>query len=187
MKVLRVLLPLGGLAIVVVVFGMATLKSLLPVDAIGNLDVTSEGLVMNDPNLAGRLNDGRAYRVSAARAVQSFTDTSRITLTDMLATLVASDTQTVEMRSKGGLLDTDDEWMTLSDGIVLTTTDGYRADLSDAQLSFRDGTLVSNEPVKIQSEKFDLTANSLDVKDEGKVVRFVGNVNMTIHGKPESN
>ncbi|WP_018698733.1 LPS export ABC transporter periplasmic protein LptC [Amorphus coralli] len=186
-KTLRVLLPLGGVAIVVVIFGMAVVKSLLPVDVIGNLDVTSEGLVMNDPNLAGRLNDGRAYNVSAGKAVQSFTDTSRITLTDMLATLIVSDAQTVEMRSKGGLLDTDDEWMNLTDGVVLTTTDGYRADLEDARLDFKAGTLASDAPIKIQSEKFDLTANALDVTDEGKVVRFVGNVNMTIHGKPESN
>lgn len=185
-KTLRVLLPLGGLAIVVVLFGTALLKSLSPLNSIGNIDVTSEGLVMNDPNLAGRLNDGRAYKVSAAKAVQSFSDTSRITLTDLLATLNVSDEQTIEVNSKGGVFDTDEEWMTLSDGIVLTTTDGYRVDLSTARLDFKNGSMASEDAVKIQSETFDLTADTVDIQDEGKVVRFVGNVHTTIHGKPES-
>jgi len=185
-KTLRVLLPLGGLAIVVVLFGTALLKSLSPLNSIGNIDVTSEGLVMNDPNLAGRLNDGRAYKVSAAKAVQSFADTSRITLTDLLATLTVSDEQTVEVNSRAGVFDTDEEWMTLSDGIVLTTTDGYQADLSSARLDFKNGSMVSDEAVNIRSKTFDLLANSLDIQDEGKVVRFVGDVHMTIHGKPES-
>jgi lipopolysaccharide export system protein LptC len=185
-KTLRVLLPLGGLAIVVVLFGTALLKSLSPLNSIGNIDVTSEGLVMNDPNLAGRLNDGRAYKVSAAKAVQSFSDTSRITLTDLMATLNVSDEQTVEVNSRGGVIDTDEEWMTLSDGIVLTTTDGYRADLSTARLDFKNGSMVSDDAVNIQSKTFDLLANSVDIQDEGKVVRFVGDVHMTIHGKPES-
>jgi len=185
-KTLRVLLPLGGLAIVVVLFGTALLKSLSPLNSIGNIDVTSEGLVMNDPNLAGRLNDGRAYKVSAAKAVQSFSDTSRITLTDLMATLNVSDEQTVEVNGKGGVIDTDEEWMTLSDGIVLTTTDGYRAELSTARLDFKNGSMVSDDAVNIQSKTFDLLANSVDIQDEGKVVRFVGDVHMTIHGKPES-
>ncbi|MDQ0314113.1 LPS export ABC transporter periplasmic protein LptC [Amorphus orientalis] len=184
-KTLRVLLPLGGMAIVALIFGTAIVKSFLPV-GVGTLNVTSEGLEMNDPNLAGRLNDGRAYKVSAARAMQSFSDTSRITLTDLVATLKASEDQDITVNSRGGLFDTDDEWLTLSDGIVLTTTDGYRADLSSARLDFRNGSMVSDEPVAIGSEKFDLTANSLDVQEEGKVVRFVGDVHLTLHRGPET-
>ena len=76
--------------------------------------------------------------------------------------------------------------MTLSDGIVLTTTDGYQSDLSSARLDFKNGSMVSDEAVNIRSKTFDLLANSLDIQDEGKVVRFVGDVHMTIHGKPES-
>lgn len=185
-KTLRVLLPLSGVAIVIVLFGSALLKSLVPLNSIGNIDVTSEGLVMNDPNLAGRLNDGRAYKVSAAKAVQSFSDTSRISLTDLLATLNLGDDQTVEVNSRSGVFDTDEEWMTLSDGIVLTTTDGYRVDLSTARIDFKNSSMVSDNKVKIVSKTFDLTADAVKILDEGKVVRFVGNVHTTIHGKPES-
>ncbi|MEW5423386.1 LPS export ABC transporter periplasmic protein LptC [Amorphus sp. 3PC139-8] len=182
-KTLRLVLPLTGLAIVVVTFGMAAVQSFLPIPGIGSINVTSEGLEMNDPNLAGRLNDGRAYHVRAGKAVQSFADTSRIALTDLVATLAESDDQTVTMNSRSGLFDTDDEWLTLNDGIVLTTTDGYKVDLSNATLDFKAGSMVSDEPVNITSEKFDLSANSVDIQDEGKVVRFVGDVHLTLRGQ----
>lgn len=182
-KTLRLVLPLTGLAIVVVTFGTAAVQSFLPIPGIGSINVTSEGLEMNDPNLAGRLNDGRAYHVRANKAVQSFSDTSRITLTDLVATLAESDDQTVTVNSKSGLFDTDDEWLTLNDGIVLTTTDGYKVDLANARLDFKAGSMVSEEPVTITSEKFDLSANSVNIQDEGKVVRFVGDVHLTLRGQ----
>lgn len=180
-KALRILLPLGGAAIVATIFGTAIVKSFIPVESIGAINMTSDGLEMNDPNLAGRLKGGRTYHVSAAKAVQSFSDTSRIALTDLVATLKESETQNVTVNSKSGLFDTNDEWLTLSDGIVLTTTDGYRADLESARLDFKSGTMVSDAPVAIKSEKFDLTANSLSIEDDGNLVRFVGSVRLTLY------
>jgi lipopolysaccharide export system protein LptC len=183
-RVLRIVVPL------VVVLGFTgvflttylnplRMLSKLPVDT-GNLVVSGTKITMEKPHLSGFTRDERAYELSADAAKQDLTKPDLIELRNIRAKVQMQDKSTMEVSAATGVYDSKVETLKLNQNIVLSSTTGYRGQLSEAMIDIRKGHVVSERPVQVEMLHGTLNASKLEIIDSGDLVRFDGGVNMTL-------
>ncbi|UOM35653.1 LPS export ABC transporter periplasmic protein LptC [Acuticoccus sp. I52.16.1] len=180
-KRLRVLVPTLGMMIAAVITVAAVLPKLFPIAALAGLSLTADGLVMNEPKLAGHLGGGRRYEVVASRAIQSLLTPSHLAIEGLDAKLEMSDGERVAMHSDEATYDTNTEVLTLDDGIRIDSTDGTQASMDRATVLFQKGEMHSEAGVSINSPRGTIRAGRIDVFDGGDLIRFSDGVAITIH------
>ncbi len=183
-RILRVAVPLvAALALVGVVLStyLNPLRMLakLPVD-VGNLVVSGTKITMEKPHLSGFTRDERAYELSADSAKQDLTKPDLIELRNIRAKVQMQDKSTMEMSAVTGIYDSKNETLKLDHDIVLSSSTGYRGQMSEAMIDIRKGYVVSEKPVAVEMLQGTLDAKRLEIVDSGDLVRFDGGVNMTL-------
>ena len=93
--------------------------------------------MMQQPRLAGFTGDNRRYDVSARAAGQDLTKPDLVELQGIRATMELQDNTTVETTAHNGLYNTKTELLTLSNDILVTSSNGYEGVLSEAVLDMR--------------------------------------------------
>ena len=86
----------------------------------------------------------------------------------------------MEMSAVTGIYDSKAETLKLDQNIVLTSTTGYRGQLSEATIDIHKGNVVSEQPVAVQMLQGTLNAKRLEIVNSGDLVRFDGGVDMTL-------
>lgn len=183
-RVLRVLIPLFlvlGLLVagLVVWFNPLRLLNRLPVSVSG-VSLTGTKMTMTEPKLSGYTRDGRRYELSASAAAQDITRADVVSLERPYALLELSDHNRLEMRAAEGVFDRKAGILTLRRDIVLGTSDGNEARLSEAVIDLREGSVVSNQPVEVRMQQGTLRSNRLAVSRSGEIIRFDDGVEMVI-------
>jgi lipopolysaccharide export system protein LptC len=183
-RLLRIGIPTAlGVGIVAIVlasvFNPSRLLSRLPTD-FGSLVVSGTKITMTAPRLAGVTRDSRPYVVTARAAAQDFTKPDIIELHDINANLEMRDQGVVTVTARDGLYNAKTEMLTLKQDIVVTSSAGYRALLTEAVVDVRKGQIVSERPVKVISARGTIDANRLEVVNSGELVRFDRGVNMVL-------
>lgn len=181
-KLLRRVVPLLGLLIFLGVIGQITLERALvglPL-GIGSLSLTSDGFVMDAPNLAGSDASGRTYSVSASRAIQSLTDPGLILLESIEARIELEDGETATFTAPKGEYRMQKDSLVLSGGLDIQTGRGDQALMDRVEINLKTGAAVAPDQISITSEIGDISANAFSVEDGGQTVRFEGAVRMTI-------
>jgi lipopolysaccharide export system protein LptC len=176
-RILRIAVPaavalalLGGIGFAVLLNPMRMLAK-LPVD-IGSVVVSGSKIMMQQPRLAGFTRDNRRYDLTAQAAGQDLTKPDMVELQGIRATMEMQDEATFETTARNGLYNTKTELLTLSNNIVVTSTNGYEALLSEAVLDIRAGKIVSEKPVLVKTSTLNINANRLEVSDGGDLMRF---------------
>ncbi|WP_226579233.1 LPS export ABC transporter periplasmic protein LptC [Acuticoccus sediminis] len=180
-KRLRIVMPTLGFLIAAVLTVGAVLPKLFPIAALAGLSLTADGLVMNEPRLAGHLGGGRRYEVVASRAVQSLLTPSHLALEGLQANLDMGDGESVAMHSAGATYDTNTEVLNLADGVRINSTDGSKASLESATVFFQDGRMESEAGISINSPRGNIRAGRIDVLEGGDLIRFSDGVAITIN------
>lgn len=183
-RFLRKAIPIAILVTTVAVVASAWFSPIrmlakLPVD-MGNVVISGTKIKMETPRLSGFTRDARPYELTAKTAAQDLSTPDRVELEGVHAKLKLVNESNVQLTAANGLYDTKTERLTLTDDIVLATSNGYRGYLSEALVDMRNGSVVSNKPVELRMPLGTLTANRLEVADSGELVRFDGGVTMTL-------
>jgi lipopolysaccharide export system protein LptC len=184
-RVLRVAVPVGvGVALLGALAFTALLGPLraltkLPVD-LGSLVVSGSKIMMQQPRLAGFTRDNRRYNLTAQAAGQDITKPDLVELHGIHATMEMQDKSTFETTAKTGLYNTKTELLTLNQDIVVTTSSGYQAWLSEALVDVRVGKIVSEKPVEVRTEAWTINANRMEVVESGDLMRFERGVTVTL-------
>jgi Uncharacterized protein conserved in bacteria len=181
-RILRVAVPLAVLVGTVVIVMMTYFNPLrmftkLPVD-IGHLVVSGTKITMEQPRLSGFTSDARAYEFTADAAAQDMTKPDIIELHNIHAKVQMQDKSTVLMTAVNGVYDSKGEMLKLTRNIRLSSSSGYRGNLSEATVDVRKGNVVSNHPVTLEMLQGTLDANRLQIVDHGDLIRFEGGVSM---------
>ncbi len=177
---LKRLLPAISGLIVLGVVGTMMLRNLLPGFDIGAVDITSEGIVMTNPELSGHDGD-RSYRVTAKRAIQSLINPKIINLEEIDARVKLSPKEWVAFTAPHGIYDSGRERLKLSDGIKLEWSRGYHVTLSGAEVDLKDGSILSDDTIHVTSDQGTFNAGRISVADNGESVHFTDGVKMTLH------
>ncbi len=182
-RVLRIAIP-ASIAVILAILAFVTwfnpLRMLnLPIDP-GKLVLSGTKITMEQPRLAGYTRDARAYELTARAAAQDLTRPDMLELKDIHARVEMQDKATVEMTAANGLYDTKADVVRLGDNILLSSTSGYQGRLSEAVIDVKKGNIVSDRPVEVKMLNGTLNANRLEVLNSGDVVRFEGDIAMTL-------
>ena len=149
----------------------------LPLDS-GNLVVSGSKITMETPHLTGYTPDERPYDLVAKTATQDLTDPDHVTLNTLRAKVLMEDRSTVTLDARTGVFDTKQQQLDLRKDILMTTSSGYQARLSQAFVDMGKGTVTSEEHVDVKLTNGTLSSDRLRITGGGEVVRFEGNVVM---------
>jgi lipopolysaccharide export system protein LptC len=187
-RFLRMAIPAGilavaGVIIVATFFNPFRLIANFPIDP-GKVSLSGTRIVMEAPRLNGFTSDGRPYELTARAAVQDITKPDLLELSGPVAHVDMKDGAHVDIQSINGLYDTKSELLKLSDHVVMVSSSGYEAYLSEATVTVRSGQIVSESPVSVKLPNGWLNSKRLEVVDNGALLRFGGGVDLTL--EPES-
>ena len=176
-RILRVAVPVsvavavaGGVVFTAVVKPLSMLSG-VPVD-IGSLVVSGTKILMQQPRLAGFTRDNRRYDMVAQAAAQDLTKPDVVELHGIQATMEMKDKVVFETTAKTGFYNSKTEQLTLSQDIVVTSSSGYQAFLSEAVVDVRASKVVSDKPVQVKTATWTINANRMEVNDAGDLMRF---------------
>src|SRR3954467_8358172 len=184
-RILRVAVPavvglaMAGVVAISIFNPFRALMKQLPLD-IDNIVVSGSKITMESPHMSGFTPDQRPYEVWAKSATQDLTDPDRVELKTLRAKVLQEDRSTVTMEARTGLFDTKANLLVLRKDILLQSSTGYEARLSQALLDIGKGTITSEEPVDVKLLNGTLTADKLRITEKGELVRFEGNVKMNL-------
>ena len=149
-----------------------------PAFDVGNLVVSGTKITMESPHLSGYTPDQRPYEIWATTATQDITDPSRVELNKLRAKLLMEDQSTLTIQAVTGLFNNKEQVLDLRKDIILQTTTGYEARLSQALVDMGKGTVTSDEHVDVKLTNGTLSSDRLRITEGGEVIRFEGNVVM---------
>ena len=179
-RILKVVLPAVGLAVLALVGGLTWVKMHFTVGVdVRNVLFSKDGLTMVEPRLSGR-TQGRTYDVSAARAFQSIADPKQVRMEVIDGRLDLSDGTSVKIDAAKGLYDGTRETLHLEGGITISASNGWRAEGPAADIDLVGGRITGHDGVRITGPSATLRAGSLDLTDNGHHALFTGDVRMTV-------
>jgi lipopolysaccharide export system protein LptC len=138
---------------------------------------------MELPRVTGFTTDQRPYELTARAAVQDLTKLEVLELDEIRAKIELRDGHHVNITSINGVYDQKAEVLRLNDQITINSTSGYEGRLSEATVHISSGNIVSESAVEVRLPNGVLTANRLEVRENGSVIKFGGGVEMNL--KPE--
>ncbi len=188
-RMLRVAVPVGTvvvLAVVVLVSWLDPMRILLRLPtASGNLVISGTKITMESPKLTGFTKDSRPYEVIARSAAQDITKPDIVELNEIRAKLETKDKSPINVTAIDGVYDRKSGILKLYRDIVLTTS-SYVVNLTEAVVDTTSSHVVSDKPVQVKMLQGVLHSNRLEVTNGGEVVRFIGDVKLTLDNLPES-
>lgn len=174
---LKIILPIGALCISLMFIAVSFLRSYVP-DSISVLGTKIENgkIVMEKPVAAGRNQQGINYSVTADRALQDITDPNNLTLETIKAAVPLNEKIIARVIAERGEFDRSSDRLNMTAPFTVDLSTGLTAQLQSAQIDVTQGTLLSNDPVTINTQQGSIVANSLNITDKGHVIVFSGNV-----------
>jgi lipopolysaccharide export system protein LptC len=139
-------------------------------------------IVMELPRVNGFSSDSQPYELTARAATQDLTKPDILELRDISGLVKLKDGQRVTIKSINGVYNTKGELLQLNDDIILTSTSGYEAHLSEATVNTASGNIVSESPVEVKLPNNGLIkASHLEVMENGALILFGGGVETTLN------
>src|SRR5690606_21285937 len=183
---LKIILPVTALVAVVGFFvAMRTITGdLSELFSLAGITMDTRSLVMEAPHISGFKGTEHSYEVHAERAVQDLANPKIVRLETIEPEFGLSEATRISLAATAGVFDGDHETLQLTDGIAVSTNDGYKANLDGASVDFHGGALASHGPVEITTPEGVIRANSLKVSERGKHIRFEGDVSVTYMPPP---
>jgi lipopolysaccharide export system protein LptC len=186
---LKIMLPLGALAVTLAFVAVSVVRSYLP-DNIEVKSATIENgqIVMEKPAISGRNSDGIFYSMTAARALQSIASPNIMTLESIAAQVPVNDQLTAKVNAKGGIYDRAADTLDMTQPFSLHLSSGLIANFRSAKLDVKHGAMTSDESVSITAPRVTVVARSINIEDKGRTIVFDGRVQVNlladvIHGK----
>jgi lipopolysaccharide export system protein LptC len=179
-RFLRKAIPLGVLVAVTGLIAVWLIDPFRPVFpsnfSLQGFNLSSTQVTMQKPHLAGFKKDNRPYEVIAKSAIQDVTKPTIVNLQDMDAHFIMESGTSANLTAKIGVYDTQNETMDVKTDVRVKTTSGYDIRLESAKMEFKTGNVRSDKPVNVIMQGGEISADALEMLDNGKKVTFIGNV-----------
>jgi len=137
-------------------------------------------LVMANPKLNGFTKQKLPYSLTATRATQDVGQQAVIDLEGINAKLPVATDNIVSVDAAHGIYNRDANTMDLTSDVSVTTTDGLVAKFKSIFLDMGKGSMKTDKPVDVSRGGSRITADSMSVEENGKVVVFESRVRVNI-------
>jgi lipopolysaccharide export system protein LptC len=148
--------------------------------SIGEVSVQGTRVTVASPKISGFQTDGRPYEVKASAGVQDTTTPSILELIDIDARIGMMDASTVQVTAAHGLYDGTQQKMVLNGKVRIWNKIGYDIRATKTTIDFQGGALGSDEPVNVILNGGTVSANQMDIRDNGHKISFEGAVKSLI-------
>lgn len=180
-RLLRVFLPLAGAVAVVGLIAVTHLRLPANLDlSAARLSVTSNAIIMDRPHLTGFDRDKREYSVAAERAVQPLASPDQVALEAIDAKVTVPGQGAATVKADIGDYDHSARTLRLRGDIAIDTTEGYALRMTDADIDFTAGTMVSDNAVRATYKGSEISGERIIVEEGGNIIVFEGKVETTI-------
>ncbi|MFD2652259.1 LPS export ABC transporter periplasmic protein LptC [Brucella rhizosphaerae] len=182
-RVLKTALPVAAVALAAV-FSWYTFLATpsAPVKVEVNDGGESGKLVMSNPQLNGYTKDNRPYSMIAAKAVQDAKNSGAIALEGISAELPVGDNGSAKVEAASGIYDNANGRLQLDKDFTVTTNEGLHAVMHSADVNLKSGQVTTDKPVDIRNGSTQISADSMQIKESGKIVIFENKVRVVIDG-----
>jgi len=150
----------------------------LPVGVDGVV-LSGSKIIMRQPRLNGYTKDERPYLVTARSAAKDLTNPDMLELDDIRTTIAIPGGGNVEVTASQGLYSGKAETIRLQRNVLVSSSE-YEVSLREALVDVRAGSVVSEQPVEVRMLQGTISANRLEVRESGAVIRFGGGVTLVI-------
>jgi lipopolysaccharide export system protein LptC len=181
---LRIVLPA---AIIVAVAGLIIWSWANPARVItkapknpADVVVSGTKITMEAPRMSGFTRDSRGYEFTATAASQDISKPDIVEMKNVRANMQMADKSTAVVTARDGVYDSKNEILKLGKEIMVVSSTGYKAWLSDATIDVRTSNLVTDQPVEVQMLQGTLNAQRLEIKEAGELLLFDGGVRMNL-------
>ena len=184
---LRLMLPITALMLLGVVMAWPWLTGgyhglIVPAfKAVG--DQASDAMRMVNPRYVGSTKAQEPYEVTASSAFLDPLDPDRIRLNQLHAVLRRTDAPAVRLQANDGIYLRGHDTLELDGDLELTFGEGYLFKTAKAHVDLGRGLVTGTTPVTGEGPVGLLSADSFDIEDGGKWLRFEGRVRVTIWPK----
>lgn len=178
---LRIWLPIAAFVISLAFIGISVIRAYLPENIrIESARIENGKIVMERPAIAGRNDQGISYSMTAVRALQDIANPNMITLEDVKAAVPVNDDTIARVVATAGIFDRGTDRMQMTAPFDVNLSNGTTAKFQSADLDVKAGTLVTKDPIEINTEQASIVAQSLNIADNGKTITFSGQVRVKI-------
>ncbi|MEO5758557.1 MAG: LPS export ABC transporter periplasmic protein LptC [Mesorhizobium sp.] len=180
-RILKLAVPLAAALIVVAfpVYSYLAAPAPAPVQAEGTA-FSNGKLVMVNSKLNGFTKQKQPYSMTALRAIQDVSTQGIIELEGIDAKVPISLDNIAAIKASRGTYNRDGNTMKLTSDVIITTTDGMEAKFKSVFLDMGKGTMKTDDPVDVGRGGSRITADSMSVQDNGKILIFENKVRVNI-------
>ncbi len=176
-RVLKVALPVAAIIIGIVFVIVSIVRTYIPSELqVESATIEDGKIVMRNPAISGRNNDGISYSMKAERALQDMKQPDVITLENIKAKVPVNETTIAEVVATAGVYDRGQNLLDMIAPFTISLNSGLEAAFRSAHLDINGGNMSTEEPVSIRSREASIVAQSLRMTDKGRVVVFEGKV-----------
>lgn len=176
-RALKVALPIAAVIIAIVFVIVSIVRTYIPYDLqVESASIEDGKIVMRNPAISGRNNDGISYSMKAERALQDMKQPDVITLENITAKMPVNESTIAEVIATTGVYDRGQNLLDMIAPFTISLNSGLEAAFRSAHLDINGGNMSTKEPVSIRSREASIVAQSLRMTDKGRVVIFEGKV-----------
>ena len=133
----------------------------------------------------GRTENGEAFEVTAK--IASERSSGAVDMESPTAQLFRNDGDLIDLSSQYGLYFPDSSRIELDGDVVMTSQDmGLTLLALSLSANLADGSMFSEEPVRVERSDGFVTANAMEVTGKGKRIIFKGDARMTLQDNSQS-
>ena len=133
----------------------------------------------------GRTENGEAFEVTAK--IASERSSGAVNMESPTAQLFRNDGDLIDLSSQNGLYFPDSSRIELDGDVVMTSQDmGLTLLALSLSANLADGSMFSEEPVRVERSDGFVTANAMEVTGKGKRIIFKGDARMTLQDNSQS-
>jgi lipopolysaccharide export system protein LptC len=182
----KIVLPIVAVTAILVAGGYMWISRVVPGIGIelASSTIRDGKLVMSNPKMDGFTTRDRPYSVRAARAIQDLTGAGLINLERIEALVPMDGDVTARIEAPTGTFDSEGNKLDMTSAFSVRTSDGMRADLQSAAIDLTNGSLSTPDPVSIELRGITLTADRMEVTDNGAKLLFESRVKLVV--QPEA-
>jgi lipopolysaccharide export system protein LptC len=148
--------------------------------SIGGVGLDGTRVTIDAPRIVGYRKDGLPYDVRAATGYKDILKPDITELVTVDAKVGMADGSMSRILSKTGLYDAAKESVFLKGAVKIKNPTGYELHLNTATMLFNAGSLTTEEPAEVLLHANIITADRMEITDNGHKMSFIGHVKSII-------
>lgn len=167
----KVILPIIALGILSTLFLFS--RNIDPTQSIPFADVDVAELAREQrigaPNYAGVTEDGDAISITATTARPQVGNAKIISATDLTAVIEDTSGGRIDMMSKSGVIDSEQQQVTMGGGVQILTSTGYIINTKGIVAALDETSMVSDGPITATGPLGSLTAGQMVLEKQNSI------------------